>query len=288
MSKLELQMRMCAAVSGVPLSLIEDGLWRETGYVDPSTGIEYTAEQTAAKVYKAFKKMKDRKFHYFNVGGMSVDQMLQIARRFYYRNVGRGNPMILSFDYIKTTNEPVGSNKSSWDLIGDMIDKFKQFIQREICFNNKPMISMITSVQSNRMGIVGNRGPDGIVEDDSIIAVSDKFNSFCSHLFILRPRLLQELQVEPDSYRRATHRLKCVKYRHLGPDRKRAQEPVLVPALNDDGEAVGTNRSEDNALLLRIDNFRVEEVGDLRDMASQMRTGGIAPDIDGEDDEFIP
>lgn len=282
MTKLELQMRQCSALSGVPMYLIESGKWRNSSYIDPVTRKEVSVEQTKAKIYKAFELMKDRKFHYFNVAGYTVNEMISVARRFYLSRVGRGNPMILSFDYIKTTNEMNNSNKSSWDLIGEMVDKFKQFVQREIIFNGRPMIGMITSVQSNRTGIVGNRGPDAIVEDDSIIAGSDKINSFCSHLFILRPRLAQEFQNEPDSYSRATHRLKCVKYRHLGEDRLRATEPVLIPSLDEEGDAVGNNRSEANALLLRIDNFGVEEVGDLRDMAQQMRTGGIAPDEDGE------
>ena len=58
--------------------------------------------------------------------------------------------------------------------------------------------------------------------------------------------------------------------------------------MDDGGGAVGNNRSENNALLLRIDNFGVEEVGDLRDMADKMRTSGIVPDTDGEADaDFI-
>ena len=288
MTKLELQMRQCSALSGVPMYLIETGKWRSSSYIDPATRREVSAEQTRSKVYSAFKKMENRNFNYFDVAGLTVNEMIQVARRFYYSSVGRGKPMILSFDYIKTTSEMGNSNKSSWDLIGEMVDKFKQFVKTEITFNNRPMIGMLTSVQSNRSGIVGNRGPDGIVEDDSIIAGSDKINSFCSHLFILRPRLPQELQSEPRSYERATHRLKCVKNRHLGEDKLRATEMVLIPSMDDGGGAVGNNRSENNALLLRIDNFGVEEVGDLRDMADKMRTSGIVPDTDGEADaDFI-
>ncbi len=283
MTELELQMRQASALSGVPMYLIETGKWRNSSYVDPSTLKEFSAEETRTKVYEAVKKMKaGLNFNYFDVAGLTVNEMIQVARRFYYSQVGRGNPMILSFDYIKTTNEMSNANKSSWDLIGEMVDKFKQFVKKEVTFNNRPMIGMLTSVQSNRTGIVGNRGPDAIIEDDSIIAGSDKINSFCSHLFILRPRLPQELQVEPACYGRATHRLKCVKNRHLGEDKNRATEPVLIPSLDDDGGAVGNNRSEANALLLRIDNFGVEEVGDLRDLADQMRTQGIAPDQDGD------
>tara|TARA_Y100001963_G_scaffold56242_1_gene78680 strand:- start:26456 stop:28039 length:1584 start_codon:yes stop_codon:yes gene_type:complete len=282
MTKQELQMRQASALSGVPMYLIESGKWKNSSYIDPATQTEYSAEQTRAKVVNAVKIMKDRKFYYYDVAGLTVNEIVQVARRFYLSKVGRGKPMILSFDYIKTTNEMSNSNKSSWDLIGEMVDKFKQFIKKEMTFNNRPMIGMITSVQSNRTGIVGNRGPDAIIEDDSIIAGSDKINSFCSHLFILRPRLAQELQLEPSSYGRATHRLKCVKHRHLGEDRQRATEHVLIPSLDDDGEAVGNNRSESNALMLRIDNFGVEEVGDLRDLADQMRTQGITPDEDGD------
>mgnify|MGYP003666123571 FL=1 len=62
----------------------------------------------------------------------------------------------------------------------------------------------------------------------------------------------------------------------------RATEPVLVPALDDNGDAVGNSRAEDNSRLLRIDNFGVSETGDLRDLAQQMRTQGIVPDEDGE------
>lgn len=281
MSKEEIQIRQCSALSGVPSHLLESGKWKNSSYIDPVTRREISAEGTRGKVYAALQDMKDRKFSYFNVAGYSIDEMIQVARRFWLNEVGRGNPMLFSFDYIKLGNESAGG-KSSWDLIGEMLDKFKQFIQSETVHKGRPSIGMITSVQANRSGIIGNRGPESMIEDQSIIAGSDKISSLCTHLFILRRRTNQELQTEPDSYGSATHRLKCIKYRHLGEDRFRATEPVLIPALDDNGDAVGNNRAEDNALLLRIDNFGVSEVGDLRDLAQQMRTQGIAPDEDGE------
>ena len=288
MSKIELQMRQCSALSGVPLYLLEKGLWKSSSYIDPLTGIEYSPEETKKKVYDALQEVKKRSLEYYNVGGYTVDEMIQIARRFYYSKVGRGNPMILSFDYIKLTNEANPGQKSTWDLIGEMIDKFKQFIQREITFNGLPMIGMITSVQANRSAIIGNRNSDTIDESEGIIAGSDKINSFCTHLFYLRKRLPQELEVEPHSYRSATHRLKCLKHRHLGEDPMRAISPVLIPVFDEDGEEAGNARLEDNAILLRINNFKMEEVGDLRDMADQMRAEGLGPDQDGERDEFTP
>ena len=282
MSKLELQMRQVSALSGVPMYLIESGKWKNSSYTDPITRREYSQEETRSKVYNSFKKMKGMIFDYFNVGGLEVNEMIQVANRYYYSKVGRGNPMILSFDYIKTTNEKTSSNKASWEVVGEMVDRFKKFVQRDITFNNRPTISMITSVQSNRTGITGNRNPDAIIDDESIVSLSDQITQFASHLFILRPRLPRELQIEPDCYSRATHRLKCVKFRHLGEDRLRATEPVLIPALDENGEVAGNDRAEANSIFLRMDNFGVEEVGDLRDMASQMGVTDISPDEDGE------
>jgi len=281
MSKLELQMRQASALSGVPMYLIESGKWKSSSYIDPLNGQEVSEEQTRSKVYKAIKDMKGRSFQYYNVGGLSSKEMIQIATRHYYARVGRGNPMIFSFDYIKSTNN-TDKNSQSWETVGKLVDELKKFVHRDITFNNRPMISMITSVQSNRTGITGNRNPDSIIDDESIVSLSDQITQFSSHLFILRPRLPREMQTEPDCYSRATHRLKCVKNRHLGEDRLRATEPVLMPAIDDAGDTVGNDRAEQNQIFLRIDNFGVEEVGDLRDMSEQMRTGNIMPDEDGD------
>jgi|TARA_Y100000289_G_scaffold62654_1_gene72116 replicative DNA helicase len=283
MSKLELQMRQCSAISGVPMYLIESGKWRSSSYIDPITRQEVSEEETRQKVYQAFEYAKGMRFDYYNVGGLTCDEMLQIAKRYYYSQIGRGNSMLFSYDYIKATNQN-DQNKASWQFVADFVDKCKNMIHKEITHNGRPLISMITSVQSNRSGITANRHPDAIVDDESIVSLSDQITQFASHLFILRPRLPRELQIEPDSYAHATHRLKCIKNRHLGEDRLRASEPVLIPAIDDDGQAVGNDRPEQNCIFLRMDNFGVEEVGDLRDMAEQMRVNGITPDEDGDFD----
>ena len=45
--------------------------------------------------------------------------------------IQRGNKMIFSFDYIKTTSEKNSNNLSHWQLVGDMVTKFKNFIAHE-------------------------------------------------------------------------------------------------------------------------------------------------------------
>ena len=56
----------------------------------------------------------------------------------------------------------------------------------------------------------------------------------------------------------------------------------MIPAIDENGEAVGNDRAEPNCIFLRMDNFGVEEVGDLRDMAQQMGVDNILPDEDGD------
>ena len=202
--------------------------------------------------------------------------MISIIKRFYYSQVGRGNPMFLSFDYIKTTFEKSG-NKNEWQVVGEMVDKFKKLIQSEILDGGKPLISLITSVQSNRSGITTNRSADSIVDDESIVSLSDRITQFSSHFFSLRQKTLDELDAEGDF---GTHKLTCLKYRHLGENVHRATQPVRM----EDGSL------KRNCIHLKIDNFDVSEKGDHQDMidhrsgltatADQINTPQEAPDLD--------
>ena len=240
MSKGELQRRMCAALSGVPLSHLEHGTWRCAG------------PETEKKVRRVWKLIKGYQFFYENVGGLTVDSMIQLVKHFYAARIKRGNPMILSFDYIKTTSES-SKNKSEWQVVGEMVDKFKRLIQRDITFDGRPAIAMITSVQSNRQGITTNRNADNIVEDESIVSLSDRITQFSSHLFSLRQKTLDEL-AESEEF--GTHRFTCFKYRHLGKNVHRAIQPVRLP--NGDLKR--------NYINLTFDNFNITENGDLQDM----------------------
>jgi hypothetical protein len=250
MSKEELIIRQCSALSGVPMHLLETGRWRQAG------------EEVIEKVRSTWEKVKDFKFYYYNVAGHSIDSMLNIIRRFYYSEVGRGNPMIFSFDYIKTTYERQ-NGASSWETVGRMVDKFKQLIQKELCFNGKPAVAMLTSVQSNRLGITNNRNSENVVDDESIVSLSDQITQFCSHLFLLRQKTMDEIQSEPDDF--GTHKLICLKYRWLGKDVHRALQPVEMPD--------GSKRK--NYINLHMENFSINEKGDLQDMVDHMDSEGV-------------
>jgi replicative DNA helicase len=250
MSKEELIVRQCSALSGVPMHLLETGRWRQAG------------EEIVNKVRQTWKKIKNFQFFYYNVAGHSIDSMLNIIRRFYYSEVGRGNRMIFSFDYIKTTYERQ-NGASSWETVGRMVDKFKQLIQKELCFNGSPTVAMLTSVQSNRLGITNNRNSDNVVDDESIVSLSDQITQFCSHLFLLRQKTMDEIQNEPEGF--GTHKFICLKYRWLGKDVHRALQPIEMPD--------GSKRK--NYINLHMENFSIEERGDLEDLVGHLNSEGV-------------
>ena len=242
------------------MHLLESGKWRQSG------------EDVVNKVRSVWSKVKDLKFYYYNVGGMDVDSMVNTLKRFYYSKVGRGNKMIFSFDYIKTTSENI-ANKSEWQVVGEMVDKFKKCVQKEILWEGEPIIPMITSVQSNRYGITNNRTAQTIVDDESIVSLSDRITQFCSHMFILRNKTADEIEVEGQRF--GTHKLINVKARHLGDDIAGAIEPVRV------GDSL-----RKNAINLDFNNFNISECGDLRDIA-RVLNGEEDLDSDGRQ-ETIP
>ena len=259
MSKEELIMRQCASISGVPSHLLESGEWRQAG------------DDVVNKVRATWDKVKDLKFYYYNVGGMDVDSMINTLKRFYYSKVGRGNPMILSFDYIKTTSES-SANKNEWQVVGEMVDKFKKCVQKEILHDGDPIISMITSVQSNRYGITNNRNAQNIVDDESIVSLSDRIIQFCSHMFILRNKTADEIEVEGGNF--GTHKFINIKSRHLGKDVSGALEPVQI------GDTL-----RKNLVNLEFKNFNITERGDLRDIARSLAGGA---DVDTSEPDSLP
>jgi len=252
MSQEELTMRQCATLAKVPIHYLETGLWRKNA-------------DFVNRIRQVWKEIKDFKFYYYNVAGLTVDEMTNVIRRFYYSSVGRGNPMIFSFDYIKTTDQTQSKNQSEWQVVGDMITQFKNLIQKEILGDDGPVISMITSVQSNRYGITTNRSAANTVDDESVVSLSDRIIQYCSHMFHLRRKTLDQIQEEPDGF--GTHQLSCLKSRHLGSDFHRAISPVEMPD--------GSKRN--NYINLNVENFGIEECGDLQDMVDNLNLGNVRP-----------
>jgi hypothetical protein len=79
--------------------------------------------------------------------------------------------------------------------------------------------------------------------------------SYCSHLFLLRQKTIDERSAYGDRF--GTHSFICLKKRFLGRDIAGELAEVEMPD--------GTKRK--NFINFEINNFSVEEKGDLRDIA---------------------
>lgn len=257
MSYEETQNRMCASMTGVPLYYIESGKWRHN-------------KESTHKVRELWKKIKDWKFFYYNVGGIGYDEMINIARRWYYSEVKRGNRMIWSFDYIKLISLG-GASDRFWAEIGIMMDKMKTFISKEILFDNAPQIALLTSVQANRQGISQNRNSADVDDSEGVIGLSDMIGQISTHLFILRKKTVDEVISDGEHF--GTHRLIHVKSRHMGINPNRALDLVCMP----DGS------KKKNHINLDFNNFNVRERGDLIDHVNHLHIEDAAPIQDGGD-----
>lgn len=247
MSREELQFRRISAISQVSHYLIKKGLWRNN-------------PDTCKRVRDAIAKIKAQKskFYYHCMAGMSAEEMISVAKKFYYKEVGRGNRMIISFDYIKPPDQnPNGSPE--WQVLGELINKLKRFIQKEVLFDGKPMISLFTSAQANRSGVTTNKTKDKIVDDESIISGADRIIHYSSHAFILRKKTMDEVLEEGVEH--GTHKLIRVKARHLGEDISGDLEPVK------DGDKLSQN-----FICLDFSNFSIKECGDLREIVKNKQS----------------
>jgi replicative DNA helicase len=255
MSEEELIFRQASSLTGLPIWLFQTGDWRSSSF----NGIP--AEEITKKVRNTLKEVKDMEFYYENVAGMSPDEMCSLLKRFYFSKIGRGNPLIFSFDYVKSDFSKMGDNP--WQQVSYLVHRFKQAIHRELCFNNNPCVSMITSVQANRYGITTNRPAETIVDDESVVSLSDGVTQFCSHLFLLRRKVAQE--VHEDGVAFGTHKLINLKSRHLGRNALRAIHDVELL----DGS------KKKNFINLEFKNFQIEEKGDLQDIVDFQRGDNV-------------
>lgn len=263
----DIQFRMAASTTGVSMWHLETGRWRMNA-------------DTTEKVRSTLPNLEKRNSGVFHVhvGNKNIDQICSLVRRWYLTEVGRGNPCLIAYDYVKLTGERVGQNWREDQAIGDKIDKLKK-LSEEI------QAPLITAMQLNRQG--GERGGTGIVDDSSSIATSDRMQWFASFVAIFRRKSTDEMaednQVDENGnvvrdY--GTHKLIPVKTRFQG--RQAAGHQDLVRRVNEDGRV----HYEANCLFFNVDNFNVQERGTLRDLVNDEREQFSVEDLQNNDGEI--
>lgn len=242
MSKRELQYRRISSLGKINYYDIESGRWQE-----------YSGNM--AKIKNAIAATKGKQLYYYQVAGKEYEEMRDIVK-WFYENVAKGGQMIFCFDYLKPPQN--GTREDEHKYLGRMLDKFKTLIHDEILVNRKPVISMLTSVQSNRMGVVSKKSSADMDDSENVFGLSDRLIHYASHCAILRNKTIDEIQMEGEEF--GTHKLIFVKGRFLGEDPDGYLKMVEMP----DGSL------RKNSINLEFKNFAVTEKGDLRDVAKSL------------------
>lgn len=239
MSERELQYRRLSALSGVNYYDIESGKWCKS-------------PQSVAKLKQALLETQGREMFYYQVAGKSYDEMRDLIKSFY-ENVCRGGQMIFCYDYMKPSQNGT-FNEQEHQYLGRLMDKFKTLIHDEIKVDRKPVISMLTSVQSNKLGIVAKKTSNEMEDSENVFGLSDRLIHYASHCAILRNITNDEFKLQGPGF--GTHKLIFIKGRFLGEDVGGYLNLVEMP----DGSV------RRNSINLDFRNFSIEDKGDLRDI----------------------
>jgi len=229
----EIQERVLAMISGVPVWYITTGNWRKVP--------EYVV-----KIREAWKVINRDKYklHHEYVINTPIEQIVAKIKRWYYTKVGRGNQAMIVYDYIKITGEAMSEHNKEHQVIGEKVNTLKQLVGKEVT------APLITACQINRSGDNRQQAKD----DASVIAQSDRVLWFASQVSIFRRKTPEEINVETPQF--GTHKLINLESRWQGKDA--AGHLDYVRDL--EGNLVN------NFTNFTVDNFKVTEHADAKEM----------------------
>lgn len=266
MSTEEIQFRTIASMSGVPLWYIQTGNWRKN-------------PEMCEKVRSVWGGIKEYKSFHYPVGNISIDEVCSIIRRWYYSKVGRGNPCVISYDYIKLTGEKVSQNWAEYQAIGQKIDKLKK-IAEEI------QAPIITAMQQNRSGEHFNKKAGSIIDDSSTAAQSDRLQWFASFVGIFRRKVPDEIEQDTEEF--GTHKLIALKTRFQGKDAAGHQDIMRRQVVEQiGGREVRSSKWISNYINFDVQNFSVKEKGSLRHIIDREREVYEVRDVNNNDGDIL-
>ncbi len=262
----EIQFRMAAANTGVPLWYLETGNWRKN------------ADMTK-KIRSYFKEVKKHQYFHYHVRNKNVDEVCSLIRRWHMQNVGRGNKCIIAYDYVKLTGERVDKNWAEHQAIGDKIDKLKR-VAEEI------QAPLITAMQMNRSGETHNRNSGSLVDDSSAISLSDRLQWFATFVAIFRRKTLDEIALDGERF--GTHKLIPLKTRFQGRDAAGHQDLMRRTVRESvNGREVTSEKFINNFINFRVENFKINEEGSLGDIIRHEEQSFNIQDGDNNDDFLL-
>ena len=240
----EVMLRMASARTGVPLWYLSTGQYKNNS-------------EMYEKIVAVWDEFKEDHFYYhYHVRNKTIDEIASLIRRWYYREVGKGNQCVIAYDYVKLTGERLGVNVAEHQMIGQKIDSLKR-IAEEI---DAPII---TALQQNRSGDTFGKDALSIIDDSTTAALSDRINWFSSLVAIFRKKTPEEREMDGEEF--GTHKLIPVEIRSLGKASENYQETLRRTVTQEiHGRRVESTRYFKNYINFEVNKFNVEERQGLR------------------------
>ena len=179
------------------------------------------------------------KVHHIYVENKEIDEIVSIAKRWFYLNVEEGENCLIVYDYFKLT-ENVNDAWSGSQVLGTKVDKIKKLVAE------LPRTTALAAVQLTNAGNV---------------AMSEKMSWYASNVYQLTPKTEEQLQEYGTEF--GTHNLFQLKARSQGEEAP-GPNPVVITEL-----ANGEKKVQQDYINFELDNFRFKEKGTLRDIVKR-------------------
>lgn len=234
-------LRLAAAISGVPFWFIDTGNWIKN-------------PDMTAKIKDALALIKKRKIIYDHkyVANMNVDEICSLIRR-WNAKTGRDFQAAIIYDYLKITNERISGENKEYMVMGDKVNKLKECVTSINSF-------LLSAIQINRTGAASQSNETEVNDDESVIALSDRVQWFCSYLGIFRRKTFREIELDGPQF--GTHLIRTLKARFQGRESTGHADWVKI-------EVGGKTLYRPNYINYNVENFKVEERSCLKDMVAR-------------------
>lgn len=235
----DVKFRLAASISGINPWYFTTGNWRK----DPEM----------VKIVRSsnFKSdLNSYKLYYEFIPNANKAALLSTIKRWYYTKVGRGNPCIVVYDYIKFSGGDGGDGQDKeFQAIGEKVNALKELMGKEV---RGPLL---TAVQMNRQGETRSKNRS---DDSSAIAISDRILWFATYVGIFRKKDINEIAEEGKEF--GTHKMITLKTRFQG------QQGY------DEYVKTHTGEIKYNFANYNVKNFKVSEVCSAEKMYSTLDT----------------
>jgi replicative DNA helicase len=246
MSTLDMKFRVASSITGIPVWHLETGNWKK----NPQLFEKFSSNK---ELIKSIQNQVD----HLQVSGKPIEQVISIVKRWYFSKVGRGNPCVVIYDYIKLTGES-DKNKKEYELIGEKVNALKE-LSLEL---NIPILSACQL----------NRSAENGVDDSSAISQSDRLQWFASFVAIFRRKTVEEIAEDGQEF--GSHKMIPLATRFHGRESQGHHDLVRIQ----DGRSV---RYQPNFISFNISNFNVEERGTLTEI---VQARALRPELDDSED----